>query len=155
MLFGGTTKVWIISAIMEEWLISLNTWMARKNRRMLLFSDNAACCPRIKFSNVKTHFPSLNMTSHMQPMYQRVIFTFKSHFHRLLLQSLFPRVSINELAKEISLLDAIQWTLTAMKRIHRSSIKKYFLKAVCSLKFHVKPNYRWLKNFVSKSWFWM
>ena len=66
-------------------------------------------------------------------MDQGVIFTFKSHYRRLLLQSLIPKlnacVSVNELAKEISVLDAIQWTSMAMSRTQRSTIEKCFLKA--------------------------
>ncbi len=133
VIWRNNTKSWMTCALMEEWLISFNQRMARQNRRVLLFLDNAACHPHIKLSNVKLIFLPPNTTSHSQPMDQGVIFTFKSHYRRLLLQSLIPKlnacVSINELAKEISVLDAIQWTATAIKRIQRSTIEKCFLKA--------------------------
>lgn len=65
-----------------------------------------------------------------KPMDQGVIYTYKCHYRRSLLQSLIPKITscntINELAGSISVLDAIHWTSAAVKRIQPETVAKCF-----------------------------
>lgn len=66
-------------------------------------------------------------------MDQDVIYKLKSYYRRLLLQSLVAKMStcssMNELAKEITIFDVVQWIVTSLQRIQADTIIKCFLKA--------------------------
>lgn len=126
-------KAWMTSGLMEEWLGSFNAKMRKETRQVLLFLDNATCHPNINLSNVKlAWFPPCS-TSITQPMDQGVIYTFKSHYRRLLMQSLILNVQQAEstfaLARSISVLDAVNWIGLAVKEIKPETVSKCFNKA--------------------------
>ncbi|XP_027850981.1 tigger transposable element-derived protein 1-like [Aphis gossypii] len=87
--------------------------MRSQNRNVLIFLDNAACHPKIELSNKKILMLPPNTTSITQPMDQGVIYTFKSYYRKFLLQSLLCKIdncsSAHQLAKSISVLDAVNW----------------------------------------------
>lgn len=65
------TKAWMTQDIMTPWLSNLNGKMKKKNRKILLFMDNAACHPpNVKFSNMKIVFFPANTTAFCQPLDQ-------------------------------------------------------------------------------------
>lgn len=59
-----------------------------------------------------------------------VIYTFKSHYRRLLMQSLITNIkeadSSYALARSVSVLDAVNWIGLAVKRIKAETVKKVF-----------------------------
>ena len=64
-------KAWMTGEILEEILAKLNHRLARSNRSILLFVDNAGCHPEelaSKFSNIKVCFIPPNTTSRLQPL---------------------------------------------------------------------------------------
>jgi hypothetical protein len=65
---------------MEEWLNMFNAKIKKGNRN---FINNATCHPKVTLSNA---------TSVLQPMDMGVIYTFKSHFRRFLMQSLILNI---------------------------------------------------------------
>jgi hypothetical protein len=58
----------------------------------LFFLDNATCHPKVALSNVKIAWFPANARSVLQPMDVGVIYTFKSHYRRFLVQSLISNV---------------------------------------------------------------
>jgi hypothetical protein len=61
-------------------------------------------------------------------MYMGVIYTFKSHYKRFLMQSLISNVeeadSSYALARSVSVLDAANWIGLAVKKIKAETVKK-------------------------------
>lgn len=67
----NNTKAWMTQNIMTPWLSNLNAKMKKKNRKILMFMDNAACHPpAVKFSHIKIVFFPPNTTSFCQPLDQ-------------------------------------------------------------------------------------
>lgn len=129
----SNNKAWMVSGLMEEWLGSFNAEMNKGNRQVILFLDNATCHSNVKLSNVKLPWFPPGSTSLTQPMDQGVIYTFKSHYRRLLMQSLILSVEKAEnaitLARSVSVLDAVNWIGLAVKEIKPETVTKSFNKA--------------------------
>jgi hypothetical protein len=90
-------------------------------RNVILFLDNATCHPKVTLSDVKiARFPA-NATSALQSLDMGVIYTFKSHYRRFLMQSLISNVEETDssyaLARSVSVLDAVNWIGLAVKII--------------------------------------
>ena len=121
------------SLIMEEWLHSFNGKMKSEGRKVILFLDNATCHPKIDLSNVKLAYFPPNTTSVTQPMDQGVIYTLKSFYRKFVLQSLVAKIStcsnVSELAKQVNVLDAVNWIHQAKKKILPETVMKCFVKA--------------------------
>jgi hypothetical protein len=80
----------------------------------------------LTLSNVKIAWFPANATSVLQPMDMNVIYTFKQHYRRFLMQSLILNVeeadSSYALAKSVSVLDAVNWIGLAVKKIKAETI---------------------------------
>lgn len=113
--------------IMEQWLRYFNADMRSQNRNVLIFLDNAACHPKIELSNTKILMLPPNTTSITQPMDQGVIYTFKSYYRKFLLQSLLCKMdncsSAHQLAKSISVLDAVNWIALACDNVKAECVQ--------------------------------
>ncbi|KAL4126214.1 hypothetical protein QTP88_010440 [Uroleucon formosanum] len=107
--------------------------MRSQNRNVLIFLDNAACHPKIELSNTKILMLPPNTTSITQPMDQGVIYTFKSYYRKFLLQSLLCKMdncsSAHQLAKSISVLDAVNWIALACDNVKAECVQNCFHKA--------------------------
>jgi hypothetical protein len=86
VIWGNSKKDWMTAATMEEWLNLFNANMKKENRNSILV-DNAACQLKVTLSNVKIAWFPPNATSVLQPTGMGVIYTFKSHCRRFLMQS--------------------------------------------------------------------
>jgi hypothetical protein len=93
VIWRNNKKAWMTAATMEEWLNMLNEKMKKENRNAILFLDSATCHPKVTLSNVKIAWFPANATSVLQPMDMGVIYTFKSHCRRFLMQSLISNSS--------------------------------------------------------------
>ncbi|KAL4152706.1 hypothetical protein QTP88_000539 [Uroleucon formosanum] len=126
-------KAWMTTEIMEQWLRYFNADMRSQNRNVLIFLDNAACHPKIELSNTKILMLPPNTTSITQPMDQEVIYTFKSYYRKFLLQSLLCKMdncsSAHQLAKSISVLDAVNWIALACDNVKAECVQNCFHKA--------------------------
>jgi hypothetical protein len=126
-------KAWMTSQIMEEWLMAFNGRMKMQNRHVLLFLDNTTCHPHIKLSNVRLAWFSPNTTSVSQPVDQGIIRDAKVHYRKLLMQSLLANIdsssSTSELARSVSVLDAVIWISQGVKKLLPETVTKCFEKA--------------------------
>jgi len=119
--------------IMEEWLTAFNGRMKMQNRHVLLFLDNPTCHPHVKFSNVQLAWFPPNTTSVSQPMDQGIIQNVKTHYRKLLMQSLLANMdctsSGSELARTVSVLDAVYLDKSSSKKVVTRNCDKVFRKS--------------------------
>ena len=129
-------KAWMTSKFFKETLERLNRKMASEGRRILLFIDNAPSHPPdLTFSNIKLVFLPANTTSYLQALDQGIILDAKRKYRRYQLQYLISKMdepgsdlSASQLAKTITVYDAIKWIAKATKEVTPSCIKKCFAK---------------------------
>jgi hypothetical protein len=132
VIWRNNKKELACPATMEEWLNMFNARMKKENRNVILFLDNATCHPKVTFSNVKIAWFPAKATSVLQPMDTDVIYTFKLHIRRFLMQSLILNVqeadSSYALAGAVSVLDAVNWIRFPVKKMKVETVKKCFAK---------------------------
>lgn len=123
-------KAWMTCEIFTSWLRTLNEKMRHQDRKILLFVDNAPCHCQKKLSNVELKFLPANTTSCLQPMDQGVIRAFKVNYRKKLMHSLVAKmdnvISVHELAKSVTLDDAVSWIKTAWNEVKPETIRKCF-----------------------------
>ena len=121
------------SQFMEEWLTAFNGRMKMQNRHVLLFLDNATCHPHIKFSNEQLAWFPPYTTSVSQPMDQGIIRNVKVHYRKLLIQSFLANMdstsSGSELARTLSVLNAVIWISQTVKNLLPDTVTRCFEKA--------------------------
>ena len=126
-------KAWMTSQITEEWLTAFNGRMEMQNWHVSLFLDNATCHLHIKLSNVRLAWFPPNTTSVSQPMDQGIIRNVKVHYRKLLMQFLLANMdctsSASELARTVSVLDAVIWISQAVKKLLPENCDKVFRKS--------------------------
>lgn len=125
-------KAWMTSSIFEEWLVLFDKKMKNQSRKVLLVLDNATCHSNLsELSNVKLLFLPPNTTSKLQPLDHGVIKCFKVEYRKCALRHVIARMdgceSASELAKKISVSDAVEWIKTSWKRIDQNVIVKCFI----------------------------
>lgn len=129
-------KSWMTSSIFEEWLMDFDKKMKREGRNVLLILDNATCHKHeATLKNVKLLFLPPNVTSKLQPLDHGVIKWFKVEYRRQVLRCIIARMedchSATELAKTITVADAVEWAKRAWNAVSKDLIFKCF--ASCSL----------------------
>ena len=94
--------------------------------------DNTGSHPNIKLSNVQLQYLPPNTTSKLQPLDAGVIANFKVNYRKLLLQNILIEIdncsNVSELAKNVTLLEAIRFLKMSCKQILPSTIVKCFSK---------------------------
>ncbi|XP_068684274.1 tigger transposable element-derived protein 6-like [Montipora foliosa] len=126
--------------ILDEVLSKLNRKLARKQRNVILFLDNAPCHPpdmKGKYDHIKIVFFPANCTSRLQPLDLGIIQVFKPKYMKLMLTHVVSKIddcnSATEVCKSVDLLQAIRWIAQAWESVSESTIKKCFAKAVEAL----------------------
>ena len=118
------------TALFNEWITDFNRKMRLQNRNVLLFIDNAPSHPAQQLSNVKVQFLPPNTTSVLQPLDAGLIKTMKSNYRKCLLRAVLSRIdqnlTVSEIQKQISVLDAYHWIATAVRSIQGVSVLKCF-----------------------------
>lgn len=114
-------KAWMTSNLFIDWVNGVNLDMRRQKRKILLFIDNAPSHPDIDLSNVTIKFFPPNATSHLQPLDQGIIRAFKAHYRRYVLERLLRSIetinSIDEITRQLSVLDVVGWINSAWKNV--------------------------------------
>ncbi|XP_019852584.1 PREDICTED: tigger transposable element-derived protein 1-like [Amphimedon queenslandica] len=112
---------------------SFNRKIIHQKRPVLLLIDNAGCHPedlRDKFSKVKVVFFPPNITSKLKPLRLGIIKNFKFHYRRYLLSYILASIETcvpsSEVAKTITILDAIRWISKPLRDVKPETISKCF-----------------------------
>lgn len=130
---SSNKKAWMNNTVFKEWLTDVNSSMRRQGRKILLMLDNATSHGKesdYELSNICVKFLPANTTSHLQPLDQGIIRTFKAHYRRHLLKALISTMdsseNVTELCKNVTLLDAIRWIVKAWGDVKPTTIVKCF-----------------------------
>jgi hypothetical protein len=125
-------KAWMTSVLFREWAEKLNSKMKAQKRNILLLVDNCSAHPTLALSNVKMMFFPPNTTSRLQPCDAGIIATVKSHYRKRLLRHVLIHMdeanTASELAKRVTLKDAIGWLSLAWTALSPATITKCFVK---------------------------
>lgn len=128
-----SSKAWMTSAIMEDYLTKLDQKMGRQNRKILLFMDNAASHPHhVTLKNIKICFLPANISSKSQPMDQGIIQALKLKYRKKQLRRIIQKMAIDrakagsDFLKEINVADAIYWCAEAWEDVDPKTIIKCF-----------------------------
>ena len=74
LLYKSNKKAWMIAAIFEMWVKTLDSQMRKSNRNIALVLDNCTAHPKVKgLTNIKLIFLPPNTTARNQPMDAGVI----------------------------------------------------------------------------------
>ena len=133
--YFSNNKAWMNTDIMKDILFKLNRRLSRKNRRILLFMDNAPCHPeslKDSFSNIKIVFLPKNTTSKTQPLDAGVIANWKVKYKKRLLRYVCGQIdgsrSASEIVKSVNLLMSIEWGRQAWDEVSADTIQRCFKK---------------------------
>ena len=128
-LYTSQRKAWMTSELFDKLIRDLDKKMAANKRRIALILDNCPAHPHIiGLRNITLFFLPPGTTSVSQPMDAGVIWSFKSHYRRILIEK---RISAFDLGQEYtpSLIDALLFLRTAWERVTEQTIVNCFRKA--------------------------
>lgn len=125
-------KAWMTGHIFRDWLNAFNEKIKSQNRYVLLLLDNATCHPyNIYLSNVKLVFLPTNISSSLQPFEQGILLAFKLFYRRKMLTAIAARMgdtnTVYDLARRITLYEAVIWIRSAWDSVKSDMIKKCFV----------------------------
>lgn len=105
--------------------------MRSKKRHIMLFLDNATShSHELQLSNVKLSCLQTNCTSKLQPLDLGIIRAFKARYKKMMLSHLISNmencITVTELTKQISVLDAINWINKSWNDTNSSTVVKCF-----------------------------
>ena len=125
VIWRSNKKSWMTEASFIDWIQSLNK---------IMFFDNATShSHELQLSNVKLSFLPVNCTSKLQPLDLGIIRAFKARYRKMMLSHLISNiencVTVTELTKQISVLDAINWINKSWNDTNASTVVKCFRDA--------------------------
>ncbi len=115
-----------------QWLHQVNNRMIyqQRNKILMLWVTAVHAHPDVQLSHVKLVFLHPNTTSHLQPCDGGIIQAVKSNYRRRFLRHLLLQMndtaSASDLAKEVSVLDAMMWLKLAWDGVTDITIQKCF-----------------------------
>ncbi|XP_068712181.1 tigger transposable element-derived protein 6-like [Montipora foliosa] len=131
--YFANKKAWMNSDLMTDILMSLNRHLQLRQRKIMLFMDNAPCHPadlQDKLSNINIVFLSKNTTSKTQPLDSGIIASWKCRYKKGLLRHVCSKVdgsnSASNIVKFFNLLMSIEWGRQAWDDVSRETIVKCF-----------------------------
>ncbi|XP_067949810.1 tigger transposable element-derived protein 6-like [Watersipora subatra] len=122
-------KAWMVSDIFQAWVKDFDRRMTRKNRKVLLITDNCPAHPTMnRLMSIRLLFTPPNTTSVLQPMDQGNIRNFKSYYRQQVLQ--FTVDYIDTYGKKpdtfINVLQAIRWVHRAWNCVMKETVARCF-----------------------------
>ncbi|XP_037919539.1 tigger transposable element-derived protein 6-like [Hermetia illucens] len=127
-------KAWMTREIWESILISLDEEMAKQNRKIILFVDNAASHKTRKIlKNINIQYLPANTTSLIQPLDQGIIHSFKAYYRQIIIRKQISAIesgkTIGEFAKSINIFNALHIIKHVWWLVRPLSITRCFQKA--------------------------
>lgn len=130
--YKNNKKAWMTGDLFEMWLLELDKYFLRQNRKVLLTIDNCPAHPQIghKLKAINLSFFPPNMTSKLQPLDQGIIKSFKFHYRRRILEKVLDSFESNSCIPKIDILDCVNIAATAWNvDVTQTTIHNCFRKA--------------------------
>lgn len=123
--YEANANAWMTSSIFRDWLSEFDDDMKRRGRKVIVVVDNCSADPNDAvrhLQHVKLVFLPPNTTSCIQPCDMGTIRNMKAHYCRRVVEKIITEIdcsethlSANNLAKKITLLDAVHMLHQAWK----------------------------------------
>eukprot|EP00058_Branchiostoma_floridae_P025528 XP_002611018.1 hypothetical protein BRAFLDRAFT_233515 [Branchiostoma floridae] len=136
--YAHNKMAWMTSELFLDWLRSLDRKMGEQNRKILLFLQQTPSRPHVKLRNIQLTFFPPNTPARLQPMQQGVIHSFKLKYRRRQLRRILQErqrqcgATDEQLAGQVTVLEAIQWIGSAWEEVTPHTIQTCFVKAGCA-----------------------
>ena len=125
VFYYANSSAWMTSKIYIDYLNRLNDLFKSRSRHVLIFVDNFSGHPVISLTNIRFEFLPPNTTSHLQPLDQGIIHSFKCKYKanllNLVLSDLNPSTGNSKL-KNLDLLTAIKLLDRSWSEVKSESI---------------------------------
>jgi hypothetical protein len=132
---------WMQRSIFQSWIKCINELMQKQQRNILLLVDNVSSHQLEEgevLSNIKLHFLPPNTTTHLQPIDQGIIHSFKSNYRKYLCKDRIDAFDrFQEYGTEIhtlNILNAIDWVAESWKDVTNDVIYR------CWKRTNILPN---------------
>ncbi|VDI45379.1 Hypothetical predicted protein [Mytilus galloprovincialis] len=136
VIYKDNKNSWMTSKILKEWLKDLKKDMRCQNRKILMLVDNCSDRPKNAADRLEhvLEFLPPNTTAIIQPCDQGIIRNLKGHNQSQLVQKKLTETdtttaTVVEIAKKVTLLDAIHMATNAWKKVKTTTIVNCFRKA--------------------------
>ena len=130
--YESNNKAWVTGELFAAWMCRVDNRMRRQNRHILLFLDNCGAHPHMELKNVIVVFLPPNTTSKLQPMDSGITQNLKMVYRKKLLRHIIFLVdaasTASDIAKKVTVLDAILWLTSAWDSVKPDTISKCFQK---------------------------
>lgn len=132
--YKANKNAWMTSILFSEFLSDWDRENRRRGRNICLIIDNCtAHSTNIHLTNIKLVFLPANTTALIQPLDQGIIRATKAHYRRVFLQRIMAQIddahSMEEMARSVTLLDAIHLVSCSWDYVSAETITNCFRKA--------------------------
>ena len=128
--YESNNKAWMTGELFAAWMRRVDNRMRRQNQHILVFLANCGAHRQVELENVKVVFLPPNMTSKLQPMDDGIIQNLKMVYRKKLLRHIIFLVDADtsDIAKKVTVLDAVLWLTSAWDSVKSETISKCFQK---------------------------
>lgn len=137
--YDANKTAWMTSELFTRWVHKWDRRLVRTGRSILLLVDNAPCHQMVPgLQAIKLQFLPPNTTALIQPMDQGIIRNLKHLYRKQLLKRLVdamdaniiqPESSVGDVARTITVLEAIQMLSVAWSGVKETTIRNCFAKS--------------------------
>ena len=152
--YYSSVKAWMTNPLFNKYLLKLNRFFQERNRKILLFLDNAPVHivddnTESFLTHVKLIFFPPNLTSVLQPLDGGIIRSLKAQARRLQVLHMIEEMEgcdghASDLVKKLSVLDAMKFVSAAWNLINKETITKCFNN--CGFGAEVEGNFASAEN---------
>ena len=131
--YFSSKKAWMTSSIWTTILSNFDQKMKEKNKKILLFVDNAPChilLQSVILENITVHFLPNNTTSIIQPLDQGIIGAFKANYRKNIFSEqclwLEKGSSLQDFARHIDVFEAMNLIKSSWSNVTQLTIQNCF-----------------------------
>lgn len=129
--YTSNKNAWMTASIFENYLREWDSKLQNQKKKIALILDNCTAHPNLTFKNIQLFFLPPNTTSIIQPLDQGIIKTFKTYYRTDMRKTIIDLIDYgkgtsSEIAKKISLLDALHMTAKSWNMVSASCISNCF-----------------------------
>lgn len=121
---------WMTVNRFREWLLDLNSEMAQKKRRIIIFIDDCPAHPKQQdYGNVQVQFLPPSSTGYLQPLDQGIIKAVKHYYRKKVMLKFMGDIDEGVESIKISVLDALHNLTAAWHNVTAETIENCFKRA--------------------------